>query len=61
MKTRFETFLAIPFFALGIAFGVNALLEFKREFWSHPGIPAALSVICLLVAFLLLRRKPPAL
>lgn len=60
MKTFLKTSLALLCFGIGVAFAVNALAEFKKEYWSNPEMPAMFAAMFLLGAFLLLRRKPPA-
>jgi len=60
LKPAVKIFFAIFCFGAGIAFGANALTEFKNEHGSNPEIPAAISGMFLLGAFLLLRRAPPA-
>jgi hypothetical protein len=54
-----KTFFAIICFGIGVAFGVDAISEFKKEYFSSPGVPASLSAMFLLGTFLLLRRKAP--
>lgn len=54
-----KTFLAIICFGIGVALAVNTVAEFKKEYWSHPELPAMFSAMFLLGAFLLLRRRTP--
>jgi hypothetical protein len=59
LKPFLKIFFAIVCFGLGVGFGVGAIVEFKKEYWSNPEFPAAISGMFLLGAFLLLRRKTP--
>lgn len=52
-----KTLFAIICFGIGIALAVNAVAEFRKEYWSHPEMPAMFSAMFLLGAFLLLRQR----